>query len=34
MPCGSVDRSNDSQLVRRLDAAFATDVPAELGYGF
>ena len=27
-------RGNDSELVRRLDAAFVTDVPAELGYGF
>jgi predicted acetyltransferase len=27
-------RSNDSGLVQRLDAAFVSDVPAELGYGF
>ena len=27
-------RCNDSALVAQLDAAFATDVPAELGYGF
>jgi predicted acetyltransferase len=27
-------RCNDSELVAQLDAAFATDVPAELGYGF
>lgn len=27
-------RCNDSRLVAQLDAAFATDVPAELGYGF
>lgn len=27
-------RCKDSELVRRLDAAFATDVPAELGYHF
>ncbi|HEX2286144.1 MAG TPA: enhanced intracellular survival protein Eis, partial [Mycobacterium sp.] len=27
-------RSNDSQVVQRLDAAFASDVPAQLGYGF
>jgi predicted acetyltransferase len=27
-------RSSDSELVAQLDAAFATDVPAELGYGF
>jgi predicted acetyltransferase len=25
---------NDSRIVTRLDAAFATDVPAELGFGF
>ncbi len=27
-------RCNDSGVVAQLDAAFATDVPAELGYGF
>lgn len=27
-------RCKDSDLIRRLDAAFATDVPAELGYSF
>ncbi|WP_410506886.1 enhanced intracellular survival protein Eis [[Mycobacterium] appelbergii] len=27
-------RSNDTGLIRRLGAAFASDVPAELGYGF
>jgi predicted acetyltransferase len=27
-------RCNDSQLIAALDAAFGTDVPAELGYGF
>jgi predicted acetyltransferase len=27
-------RTNDSRLVQRLDAAFVSDVPAELGYGF
>ncbi len=27
-------RSKDPELVRRLGAAFASDVPAELGYGF
>jgi predicted acetyltransferase len=27
-------RCNDSGLVAQLDAAFATDIPAELGYGF
>ena len=27
-------RCNDSKLVAQLDAAFASDVPAELGYGF
>jgi predicted acetyltransferase len=27
-------RGNDSGAVRRLDAAFASDVAAELGYGF
>jgi predicted acetyltransferase len=27
-------RCRDSDLVRQLDAAFATEVPAELGYGF
>ena len=27
-------RCNDSVRVAQLDAAFATDVPAELGYGF
>jgi hypothetical protein len=27
-------RSNDFELAQRLDAAFASDVPAELGYGF
>jgi predicted acetyltransferase len=27
-------RSKDSHLVQRLDAAFLSDVPAELGYGF
>jgi predicted acetyltransferase len=27
-------RSKDSGLVQRLDAAFVSDVPAELGYGF
>jgi predicted acetyltransferase len=27
-------RCNDSGLMAQLDAAFATDVPAELGYGF
>jgi predicted acetyltransferase len=27
-------RCNDSRLVAELDAAFATDVPAQLGYGF
>jgi predicted acetyltransferase len=27
-------RSNDSALVRRLSAAFASEVPAQLGYGF
>ena len=27
-------RCNDSGLVAELDAAFATDVPAHLGYGF
>jgi predicted acetyltransferase len=27
-------RCNDSRLVAQLDAAFATDVPAKLGYGF
>jgi predicted acetyltransferase len=27
-------RSSDSGLVRRLDAAFISDVPAKLGYGF
>ena len=27
-------RSNDFELAHRLDAAFASDVPAELGYGF
>ncbi len=27
-------RCNDSELVAQLDAAFATDIPAELGYGF
>lgn len=27
-------RSNDSGLVARLDAAFASDVPAQLGFGF
>jgi predicted acetyltransferase len=26
--------SNNSGLIQRLDAAFASDVPAELGYGF
>jgi predicted acetyltransferase len=24
----------DSRMVQRLDAAFASDVPAELGFGF
>jgi predicted acetyltransferase len=27
-------RCNDSRLSARLDAAFVTDTPAELGYGF
>jgi predicted acetyltransferase len=27
-------RCNDSGLIAALDAAFATDIPAELGYGF
>ena len=27
-------RSNDSGLITRLEAAFARDVTAELGYGF
>jgi len=27
-------RSNDSAMIQRLDAAFASDVPAQLGYGF
>ncbi|MGV0746285.1 enhanced intracellular survival protein Eis [Mycolicibacterium sp. XJ870] len=27
-------RSNDSELIHRLGAAFVSDVPAELGYGF
>jgi predicted acetyltransferase len=27
-------RSNDSGVVQRLDAAFISEVPAELGYGF
>jgi predicted acetyltransferase len=27
-------RCNDSRVVAALDAAFATDIPAELGYGF
>ena len=27
-------RCNDSGVIAQLDAAFATDVPAELGYGF
>lgn len=27
-------RCNDSALLRRLDAAFASDVPAQIGYGF
>jgi predicted acetyltransferase len=27
-------RCNDSELLTALDAAFVTDVPAELGYGF
>jgi predicted acetyltransferase len=27
-------RSKDSELIRRLDAAFVSDVPAELGFGF
>jgi predicted acetyltransferase len=27
-------RGNDSELIGRLDAAFASDVCAELGYGF
>jgi hypothetical protein len=26
--------SNDPGLIQRLSAAFASDVPAELGYGF
>ena len=26
--------SNDSAVIQRLDAAFLSDVPAELGYGF
>jgi hypothetical protein len=25
---------NDSRMVKRVDAAFASDVPAELGFGF
>jgi predicted acetyltransferase len=27
-------RSNDSGLTQRIDAAFISDVPAKLGYGF
>jgi predicted acetyltransferase len=27
-------RGKDSELIRRLDAAFASDVPAQLGFGF
>jgi predicted acetyltransferase len=27
-------RCKDSELIRRLDATFASDVPAMLGYGF
>ena len=27
-------RCNDSEMLAALDAAFAVDVPAELGYGF
>jgi predicted acetyltransferase len=27
-------RCSDSETVAQLDAAFATDVPAELGFGF
>nr|WP_308207099.1 hypothetical protein [Mycolicibacterium psychrotolerans] len=27
-------RCNDSEVVAAVDAAFAVDVPAELGYGF
>ncbi len=27
-------RCDDSEVVAALDAAFATDVPAELGFGF
>jgi predicted acetyltransferase len=27
-------RCKDSRFLAQLDAAFATDVPAELGYGF
>ena len=32
--CADRLHSNDSGLVHRLDAAFLSDVPAELGYGF
>jgi predicted acetyltransferase len=27
-------RGKDSELIRRLDAAFVSDVPAQLGFGF
>jgi predicted acetyltransferase len=27
-------RCNESEMIAALDSAFATDVPAELGYGF
>jgi predicted acetyltransferase len=27
-------RCNDSRMVKRVEAAFASDVPADLGFGF